>query len=228
MNRPIVKILKDSKMYKYRVVILYLMTLSLLMGGCKLFTTEPTLEEEYAAQINSGWNAYTLKDYAGALEKFRGAQDLDSLSPAAYVGLGWTLMKMDSLQQAEAVFSGYVKISDSSASIFAGWAFLLNAQKQYSSSNDKVDLAVKMDANWIFNFELLTANSLHILKAENFYMLGDFPRSQAEVQIVNPEFSADLNTPQGLAKLAAEIESLRNQSSMILVKHRAPLRSSSK
>ena len=85
-----------------------------------------------------------------------------------------------------------------------------NAQKDYTRSNQRADDALALNSNWVFTYDSsLSAADLHVLKAENYFLLGEFAESLAEVQILNPNFSADVSTNAGQAALAQEIENLK-------------------
>jgi hypothetical protein len=89
----------------------------------------------------------------------------------------------------------------------------LNAQKNHSTSNSQVAQALAVDVDWSFPHDTsLDTDDLHVLKAENHFLLGEFPESLAEVQLLNAAFSADVMTSEGQSSLAAEIERLRSSS----------------
>ncbi|MDP3683190.1 MAG: hypothetical protein Q8S01_04585, partial [Ignavibacteria bacterium] len=56
----------------------------------------------------------------------------------------------------------------------------------------------------------LDFNDLIVLKAENYFMLGNFTQSLREVNRIKPEFVVSLASPAGIAALAEEIENLKN------------------
>jgi hypothetical protein len=196
-------------MKKYYVMISLLFVFILLSDGCKVKRpTEP--EDEYPNLISGGWDRYKVKDYYGAIVKFGEALATDSSRIEGYVGAAWCLMKLDSLIYADVVFYLGSVTQNSGADIFAGWAFTLNALKQYETSNDKVNDALNYDSTWLFRYDTtLSKNDLIVLKAYNYYMLGDFNSSLLMVQILNPNFVTDVTKPEGIAALAIEIERLR-------------------
>ena len=159
--------------------------------------------------ITEGWAAFQSGDYQSASDKFSEAITLKNEDAAAFTGLGWSLFRLGNLLRANAEFTGGSNALSPTADLFAGWAFVKNAQKDYTRSNQKADDALALNSNWVFTYDSsLSAADLHVLKAENYFLLGEFADSLAEVQILNPNFSADVSTNAGQAALAQEIENL--------------------
>ncbi len=190
-------------------ILVMIFTIIIFSDGCKVKQpTEPV--DTYASTVNGGWTAYKNKDYYGAAKKFGEALASDSTRVDAYIGAGWVLLKLDSLPLGETAFYLGSTKTKVTADLFAGWAFLLNATKQYNQSNLKTDIALSYDSTWKFTYDTtLSKTDLLVLKAENFFLLGDFNSSLFTVQILNPLFSTDISKPEGLAELATEIERLK-------------------
>lgn len=159
--------------------------------------------------ITEGWAAFQSGDYQSASDKFSEAITLNDEDAAGFTGLGWSLFRLENLSQANTKFTGGSNALSPPADLFAGWAFVKNAQKDYTRSNQRADDALALNSNWVFTYDSsLGAADLHVLKAENYFLLGEFADSLAEVQILNPNFSADVSTNAGQAALAQEIENL--------------------
>jgi len=185
-----------------------------LFAGCKKGTV--TLEEEvqYTLEelIAQGWAAFEEGNYMAAKDKFYDAKMMNPLEKEVYSGLGWSYFKLDSLEQAAIEFNICACLSEPTADIAAGWAFTLNTMKEYASSTEKASAAIAIDSSWAFAHGLpLDAGDLHLLKAENYYLLGLFAESLLEVKILNPAFTADVTTDFGRSALAAEIERLKGE-----------------
>ena len=100
--------------------------------------------------------------------------------------------------------------SGATADLFAGWGIALNGLKDYSGSNDKLSQAIIMSTAWNFPYDVqLSVLDLHILKAENYFVLSDFTGSLTEVKFLNALFDADVLTGEGIVSLAKEIERLK-------------------
>ncbi len=189
-----------------------LITISLLFLSvfisCNVEPEDPLLL--YEAEINGGWIAFTKKDFVEANLRFRQAIEVDSANAEAYSGLAWVLFKQDSIEKAFIMFDSASIMVDPNASVFAGYAFALNVAKNYALSNQKAEQALKIDPAWFFPYlSSLDYNDLIVLKAENYFMLGNFSQSLREVNRIDPEFVVSLSTPAGIAALAHEIEKLK-------------------
>lgn len=185
-----------------------------VLAGLVLFSCGPTAEEQltYDQLVTEGWTLFQSAQYDSALSKFIQAGAIDPTGYEAYSGIGWSNLRLDQLSSAASSFqAGSTQFNaDVSATLFAGWAFVLNAQKQYSNSNTRADQALGIDPNWIFEHGLsYDKDHVHVLKAENYFALGDYTLSLTAVKAVNPSFSADVTNSTGQAQLAAEIERLK-------------------
>jgi hypothetical protein len=128
----------------------------------------------------------------------------------AYVGLGWSYMKLDQLTTASDEFNMGSQKANPPADLFGGWAFVLNALRDYGGSNAEADQVFTLDPTWTFSYGLpLSKDDLHVLKAENYFLLGNYTYSLNEVKRLNSGFNADVTTSIGRAALAAEIERLK-------------------
>lgn len=182
-----------------------------LLSGCKgSITREGILT--YEELIMQGWEAFEKGDYRAASGKFFEAKSLDINQAEAYNGMGWSYFKLDSLEKAVDEFGVCASQHDPSPDLHAGWAFTLNALKEYEKSNEHIAEALLLDADWVFAYGLsLSSGDLYLLRAENYFLLGKFAESLVEVQRLNSTFTANLATPAGIAALASEIERLKSE-----------------
>jgi hypothetical protein len=181
-----------------------------IMMGSYFGCTATTGGADYQALINEAWIQFDGHTYAPAISKFVEAKNTDSTLSAAYNGIGWSYLEIDGLADAQTFFSQGSTRNPASADLLAGWAFVLNAQKKYSQSNEKIVSALGVEANWNFGHGTgLDKSDLLVLKADNYYSLGDFSNSLAAVLLLDSSFTTDIQTSAGQAALGAEIESLR-------------------
>lgn len=170
----------------------------------------PADEPTYDELIAQGWIVFVQADYDSAFQIFDQASALDASLAEAYTGKGWCGLRTDQLSSAASDFSSAAGKNDRSATLFAGWAFVLNAQKSYAASNTQADSALARDPDWEFEHSLpYDAEYVHLVKAQNYFALSNYTASLAEVQILNSSFSADVATADGRAALSTEIERLR-------------------
>ncbi len=169
-------------------------------------------EEKEAAELTSeGWTlfSYGINSYNKALTTFNEAIALDSTYIEAYSGAGWTNARLTNLTEALTYLNKCISLNSSFVDAHAGKAFIYNAQKEYQKSIESGNTTLIKDKNWIFSHdETLSYHDIHLIIAEGYFGVGDYSRSLNQIQILNPEFSADINSKAGIAKLSAEIERL--------------------
>ena len=166
--------------------------------------------DDYQSSVDAGWLAYEEAQFTDASFLFVGALAIDPSGTEAWNGLGWSRLRRDSLDGAADAFQTGSALSTPTADLYAGWGFVLNAQKNYGGSNTQTISALSADPQWQFVHEAgLTSVDLKILLAENYFALGQFSQSLTAVQSVNVDFTADVSNTDGQAELAAEIERLK-------------------
>ncbi len=194
-------------MKKYLIIL----TCWMLTAGCK--PHDHSGGSPYDRVISEAWTSFTQGDYQSALKSFNEAKKSNPDASEPYAGAGWTYIQLNRLSMAYGEFSAGSAKNDSIPDLFAGWGFVLNAQKDYAGSNTQIATALALSAYWSFSYGLgLSAADLHVTKAENYFMLGDYAHSLAEVKILDSGFDADILTNAGQAALAAEIETLKGLS----------------
>lgn len=167
-------------------------------------------EKKEKDPLRSGWNAYAGGDYFGALAELQTAKQKEPNDPDIRNALGWTYMKLDSLESANHEFQEGASLTDPPTDLRAGWSFVLSALQDHGASNAQASLVLSVDPDWVFvHFPLIDHIDLRLVKAENHFLLGEFAAGLAEIQAINAAFIADIDTAAGRALLAKEIERLR-------------------
>lgn len=185
------------------------LALLLLFPACSGKSKTDNTPDTFEAYVEEGWNKFADGYYASAIDNFLEAISMDATTAEAYTGLGWSYLRNNNLADGNQAFVDGEAATDPAAHLYAGWAFLLNALKAYSDSNEKATTALTMDADWEFDLGFpLDAADLYLLRADNFFLLGNFDESLQQVRLVNPAFDADVSTVEGQSELAAEIEIL--------------------
>jgi tetratricopeptide (TPR) repeat protein len=155
---------------------------------------------------------FVTGNYAAALQTYLDAQALNPGDARAYSGAGWCHLKLDDLTSSANAFNSGSSLANVSADLFAGWSFVLRAQEDFSGSNAKSDSALARDPAWQFGLiPSLDYKDLHLLRAGNYFLLGLYTQSKAEVVILDASFaSVDVTTDSGRAELAQKIEDLKS------------------
>ena len=186
--------------------------MAVLISRCSSDKSVNPAPVDYDGSITQAWEQFANQNYEAAIEEFNNAKSLDNERYEAFCGLGWSYFKNDQFPHAITEFSNGEMITDHSVDIEAGWAFTLNADNEFQESNLQVDIVLAADSNWTFSYGLqLNSVDLIILKAENYFLMGNFGESLAMVQMINSSFVTNTLTSEGRASLAAEIERLQSE-----------------
>ena len=179
-----------------------------ILGSCtRIF--DPAFVEDllYRQYVRDGWEAFAYRDYQYAIERFSRAAAKDSLRGDAFAGLGWTYLMLENFPAADFNFARCARNPDSSYWGYAGWAFLKSVQDSFTVSNHYLRIVIEQVPTWHFPHGLfLRVSHLWALMAHNYFLLGDYNNSLQAIRKVNPSFSANVETPEGLTALALEIE----------------------
>lgn len=161
--------------------------------------------------LEEGWNAFAQGDYAQALLELQTAKLKNPNDSKIRTALGWTYMRLDSLEPADMEFAEGSVLSEAPVDLAAGWSFVLAANHNYAASNIQAAQALTVDPDWVFLYaDGIDHHDIRVVKAENHFLLGEFALSLNEIQILNSDFNADINTATGRSQLASEIERLRS------------------
>ena len=170
--------------------------------GISSFTLSVRPVLSFAEYLSEGTSAFDTGDFATALSKFNLAKNQNSDSSSVYHWLGWANFKLDNLADAKSAFATALTKANPSEDAYAGFSFVLNAQKEYENSNTNLNiLFADLDSDWVFAHGLnLGMDHLRLLYAQNYFALGDFSQSLSWVQAVDSGFSANVNTSEGVGR----------------------------
>ncbi len=193
-----------------RFLILYLL-ITVMISGCGDTGNgfKPPVKEAEELVIE-GWEKFSYRGYANALEKFKEAITLNADYADAYNGAGWSNARLTMLTDAINYFTQCLAIDRNFTDAQAGMAFVYNAQKSYQASIDQANSALTGNPAWSFGHDQsLSYLDLRVILAENYFALGNFTGSLNQVRLLNPSFTSDVNSFEGKTALAEEIERLR-------------------
>ncbi len=189
---------------------IFCLSILLLIINCELqngITPPDKIVEEL---VNEGWEQFKSGNYQLALEKFQDVIVRDNNYAEAYNGAGWASARLTNLTNAVSHFTQCITLNSSHVAAHAGLAFVYSAQKKYESAINSANKALSLRSNWLFTYdESIGYKDLHLILAASYFALGNFSQSLAQVQKLNPSFTADINTYEGKSALAEEIERLR-------------------
>lgn len=169
--------------------------------------------DEAGNLITSGWEKFEAHDYTGAAEDFANAIGADSSRAEAYVGVGWTALKLDQLAIASLSFSVALSLEETDDA-YAGKALAdLNLDDKASAIND-VDAVLTITGNSVNSYTFshdttVTQADLLWIKARAHFLLADYAGAQTAVNVLSPSNGLNPESPTYIEELAAAIEALR-------------------
>ncbi len=186
--------------------------ISVLLSSCSgNSTTNPPTTESASQLVNDGWQAFAGQDYNKALSKFTAALRLDATLVDGYNGAGWADVRLNLLANAVTEFNAGKSRDTTNVDIWAGLAFVNNAQKNYTASVADAQSVLQKNSHWFFERDTtVNISDVKVLLAEDYFSTASFDLSLAAAQSLDASFRADVSTLAGQAALAQEIEALRN------------------
>ncbi len=187
---------------------LFITAVWLFSAGCGDSTTDQAAEF-----IASGWEKFEAHDYTGAAEDFANAIDADSSKAEAYVGLGWTALKMDQLIIADLAFAYAIELEPSDDA-YAGKAFAdFNLENHVAAAAD-VDEVVTIAENaanaYTFSHDpSITQTDLLWIKARAHFLMGQYAGAQTVLNVLSPSNGLNPESSSYIQDLADAIENLR-------------------
>lgn len=164
-------------------------------------------KENYDGLVDNGGDQFESGDYATALGSFKDAIAKDSTLAEAYSGAGWCEIQLDNLDNAAQTFARGITKTDVPADLNAGYGFVLSASGDYTACITQAEQALQKDPNWTFTYGLgLNKDDLRLMKAQSYYLLGQYASALNEVHTWNASFTADVSTQAGIIALGNEIE----------------------
>lgn len=188
----------------------FMLVISILLFSCEDNMTNN--EDKIEKYLIEAWYLYQGNIYVEAIDRFNKILELENKNWQAHLGLGWSHGRLGNLEDAAYHFSKGIEYNNVDSDLKAGLSFVYNAQDLYEKSNQYAYEVLQNNVNWKFTYDELTDwHDLRILKAMNYFALGEYNQSLQEVQILDSGFVADLTNPEGIAELAEKIESLREK-----------------
>ena len=158
--------------------------------------------------LDPAWTKFAEGDYPGAHAEFSSL--VASEGSAAYVGLGWTTIKMDSLPEADTYFT--LASNDSLLEGYAGWSITAWLMGQHTLCVERSEFVFRNAGGYdayIFPYDPeITFHDLLIHEAYSYYNIQNFFECINTIQRIDPAFTVALNDPQLQTKLIAELQTL--------------------
>ena len=156
----------------------------ILSFGCD--DDEDVLRWSQAQWTAEGWARWRAADYEDAVTAFGNALKVDPYYAEAHGGLGWTYIRMQTMEDAADVFEDAVMVSDQAGTtnevkqvIYMGATTAYEAIDEYSLSASRGRYMIKNLNGANFEFEqagtppTITGYDVYIVLSLDYYGLGD-------------------------------------------------------
>lgn len=175
--------------------IVYLIGLSFVLSTLSCGEDDP---------LDQAWQKFRDGDYAGAHAAFT---NLIPGEREAYVGLGFTTMRMDSIDEASGYFS--VVAADSFVAAYAGWCVTAWERNEDAQGVERGLFVLREQPVFVFTHErTLTDDDVRWHIAACYLNLGNYQACSNMIQTIDASFVSTTNPDLLLAKLEALYDTL--------------------
>lgn len=161
--------------------------------------------------LDAAWLKFSDGDYAGAHAEF--SVLTESEGAGAYVGLGWTALRMDSLPESDRYFS--LVANDSILEAYAGWAILAWLQGQHTLCIERTEFVFRNAGGYetyVFPYDpKITYQDLLVHEGFSYYHNQNFFECINTIQRIDPSFSVALNDANLSTILLARLQLLAEE-----------------
>lgn len=158
--------------------------------------------------LDAAWALFREGKYVEAHAAF--TELIPSEGGQAYVGLGWTALKMDSIPEANAYLNTAIATKDSILDAVAGNVFAFRVLDMHNACIASVNNVLKNKPTYVFTHErTVTHHDLNVHKAYSLFDLNRLADCLATVQILDPNFS--LSSADSTGELLAKLDLLYEQ-----------------
>lgn len=158
-----------------------------------------------------GWTAYETLDWELAADLFQQAIDAGATSTEAFSGAGWTAFQRGGHNAEARSFwtEGLDGKTGAVNDIHMGLAVLSMLESDFSGAVDHFTLVIDSNPSYRFiHQEGINYEDIYLGLAQSYFNLSDYENALTNVQVLNPTFTADISTSEGLAELSQEIDRL--------------------
>ncbi len=188
----------------------------LAIGAILLASCGPGSDTDPLVQA---WQLFSDGKYADAHAEFVAILSVDETN--AYVGLGWTTMKMDSINAADKYFTMASNVlplaadsitllpNDSLVHGYAGWAFVAWLKEDYQKAIDRAHFVLRKEPEFKFEFDTKIAkNAILLTLAESYFSLSNYQACIDHIKLIDTSFTASAGDANIKATLLAKLEAL--------------------
>ncbi len=155
------------------------------LGACR--KKGPTQQERIDALVESGWESIELDSWAEAQLDFLAALGLDSLTAAANVGLGWSMIFLgdDDLDGAAAYLEKGTTDAQWQKDAWSGLATIRLSQELYAEADSLAGLILASNPSYVFTYRPdIDWHDLLIIQAQARFITTDYTGAWQAIQPV--------------------------------------------
>jgi hypothetical protein len=158
--------------------------------------------------LDAAWALFRDGNYAGAHAAF--TELIPSEGGQAYMGLGWTALKMDSIPEANAYLNTAIATKDSILDAVAGNVFAFRVLDMHNACIFSANAVLQKKPTYVFTHErTITHHDLNVHKAYSLFDLNRLADCFQTILILDPGFT--LATTDSTAELLAKLDSLYDE-----------------
>jgi tetratricopeptide (TPR) repeat protein len=200
----------------YKPIVICVTTIFMFVSSCKQTddtvtnTSDPVTK---AVKLTSdGWKAFEQKDYPKAAGLFQEALDNNNLYTDAYTGLGWTYGRQNLFDEAKRNFDIALGLDNTLVDAYAGRSFVSIALEKYQEAITAVSIVEQRGTVfYVFRHDgNISINDLKLVKAQSYFMLGDYSSALSIIDELDPENDLDPSLASYIEDLSLAIENLWN------------------
>jgi len=177
----------------------------LFIVSCGDISTEPE------NPIGDAWNLFMEGSYEASRYEFASLTGTEGAR--AYVGLGWSYLRLGNIVAADTNFNMVSNISGSENSRLAnsGWTFVKWGLEEYSVSIIKANFVLVEDSSFTFRYDIsVSAEDLILIQAYSYFHLAEYVDCINRIRLLDSSFSANPTDQNIVEILLVKLEALKN------------------
>ena len=148
------------------------------------FTTE--IDTGYL--LSCGWDAFENGYFLQAASYFDQVIQFDSLNAECFTGLGWSIMRIDSLDSSITSFNNALNINEEYIDALAGLVLALYKKGEDLSVTLFGEQVLLQDSVYVFEHDTsFNYEDIHLILADSYNLLGIIEDAQIQVDFIFPE-----------------------------------------
>ena len=175
----------------------YLLPLCLFILSCGIFENdEPEPESTAEEFIAMGWMNFESGLYQDAIGDFNDAVIKDPSALEAYSGLGWSYIRIDSIENAESNFLTALNENYAGVELLAGLSAISLAWGQYLDAIEYAESVISANSAWVFEHDSsIDYKDIWLLAAIAHFHEGELDEVESAILHFDVGFSILANDP---------------------------------